>query len=178
MNRHDPAAQMRTATDRARGDVRALVRRVAETVHGATVTHRAVPGYQVLTDTVLDDPLAGVRAADLVQRVAAGQVRDHADAARAAGRTWDEIADALGITDGSAARGELAYLLLVDHQPLPVDLPSFHRSSTWWRCTTCGQRVTDHGPYDPHPSDREEGHAPDCGRLAADLSAYRAGWEA
>ncbi|ALL79324.1 hypothetical protein AD006_28910 (plasmid) [Pseudonocardia sp. EC080610-09] len=94
-----------TATDptgarRAAADVRALILRVAETVHGATLTHRPVPGYRVLTDTVLEDPLAGVRAADLVHRAALAQVRDHADAARAAGRTWDEIADALGIADG------------------------------------------------------------------------------
>lgn len=167
-----------TGGRRAAADVRALVRRVAETVHGATVTHQSVPGYRVLTDTVLDDPLAGVRAAALVQHVAAGQVREHADDARAAGRTWSDVADALGIADGQCPRGELAYLLLVEHQALPVDPPSFRRSSTWWRCGTCGERVTDYGPFDPHPADREDGHATGCDRLAADLSAYAAGWEA
>jgi hypothetical protein len=46
-----------------------------------------------------------------------------------------------------------------------------------WTCATCGQRITDHGPVDPDPGDMERGHASDCERHRAALSAWDADTE-
>lgn len=166
--------------ERAAWDVRTDIRLIARDAFGATWTETPIEGFRALTRAGLDDPLAGVRAAVLARNVAAGQMLDYAEAARGAGRTWDDIAHALGIDperhDGPV--GELAFGLLVEDRALPRHEPDlWHEPTARWTCTTCSQRVTDRGPYSAHPDDVESGHAPDCARHTADLAAYRAGWD-
>ncbi|WP_224393203.1 hypothetical protein [Pseudonocardia sp. ICBG1293] len=96
------------------GRVRELVRRIAVEAFGAAESEVPIPGFTVFTDRRLDDPLAGIRAALLVHTVAESQLTEYARAARAAGRSWDQIADALGITtDEVAVVGEAVFDWLV-----------------------------------------------------------------
>lgn len=83
----------------------------------------------LLTRPRLDDPLAGDRAALLARDVAKGRLLRYAEEARGAGRSWDEVAEALGIeaTEDDEPRAVQAYLLLVEGRPLPNAEPS-----SWW----------------------------------------------
>lgn len=166
------------------GQVRELVRRVAVEVFGARVIETPIPGFQVITDRQLDDPLTGVRAAQLLRTVAEAQMGEYARAARAGGRSWDEIGEALGLPAYEfRSRAEEAFAWLVEGRepdPEPNALPSFRTPTTWWRCGACDQQVTDHGPYGgSHPDDNETGHAPDCARRRAAIAAWKAhtGWD-
>ena len=166
-----------TPQERAAWELRDLIRRTARDVHGAEIVEEPVEGYRVLTRSRLDDAVAGVRAARLARDVAEGQLLRYAEEARGAGRTWDEVAEALGIevTEDGEPRGEQAYLLLVEGRPLPADAQSwFDRPTARWTCTSCGQTVTDHGPFESHPNDVEHGHSNSCIRQVAALAKHHA----
>ena len=173
----------RSPKQSAAEQVRRLVRQVAADVFGGRVVEKPIPGFTVITDIGLDDPLAGVRAALLLRGVAAGQLNEHARDARAAGRSWDEIGAALDLPDYEFdSRAEVAFVWLVEgREPEPETgaIPASRTPSSWWRCGSCAQQVTDHGPFESHPDDNEIGHAPDCARHLADVAAWRAriGWE-
>ncbi len=165
------------------GWVRELVRRVAVEVFGARVVETPIPGFRVLTDVGLDDPLAGVRAALLLRTVATAQMYEHARAARAASRSWDEIGAALELPDYEFdSRAEVAFGWLVEgREPEPdaAATPLFRAPTARWRCGSCGRQVTDHGPFGgSHPDDAETGHASDCARHRAAVAAWKArtGW--
>lgn len=171
-------ASPRTAVS---GRVRELVRRIAAEAYGATETEVPIPGFTVFTDRRFDDPLAGIRSALLVHTVAESQLTEYARAARAAGRSWDQIADALDITtDEVAAVGEAAFDWLVCGQapdPEPDGVRSFRTPCAYWRCLTCDGLVTDHGPFEGNPANSEDGHAKGCTRHAADVQAWNEGRE-
>jgi hypothetical protein len=170
----------------AMGDLRLrvgqVVRRAARDVFGASIVETPVEGYQILTRSTVDDPRAGIRAASAVRGIADSLVDEYARAARAAGRSWDEIAEVLGVEDDGESgwrRGERVYRLLVEGEPLPGAARSpFDRSSTYWRCGTCQGLVTDRGPFEAHPTDNESGHAESCTRHAGEIAAYERdrGW--
>ncbi|ALE82468.1 hypothetical protein [Pseudonocardia sp. HH130629-09] len=169
-----------TAAEQARH----LVRRIAVDVFGASVVETPIPGFTVITDRALDDPLGGVRAALLLRGVAGSQLYDHARAARSAGRSWDEIGAALELPDYEFdSRAEVTFAWLVEgREPAPAHrdpVPVFHPPSSSWRCGTCAALVTDRGPYESHPDDNETGHASDCTRHIAAIAAWktRTGWE-
>lgn len=170
--------------ERAVTRLRGVVREVAVEAFGARIVEASIPGFAVLTDRRLDDPLAGVRAALLARTVAEGQMYAHARDARAAGRSWDEIGAALDLPALEfTSRAETAFGWLVEGRepdPEPEALPSFRTPSAYWRCGTCDQQVTDHGPSESsHPDDIESGHSTGCTRHAADIAAgqQRTGWE-
>jgi hypothetical protein len=169
-----------SARERAVWSLRTEVRHTARDVFGAALTETPIAGMTVATPSGLDEPLAGVRAAVLARDVAAGQVRVYAEAARGAGRSWDEVGEALGIDadEYGEPRAELAFLLLIEGRPLPDSAPSFGsgRSAARWTCTACGQRITDTGPFEAAPFNNEDGHAGDCPRHAAEIAACRATW--
>ena len=151
------------------------VRRVAVNVFDATELQEPVEGFHGLSRPVLDDPLAGVRAGRLVADVAAGALRYWALRARGAGRSWDDVGEALGLeTDAcEMPRAEVAWEWLVEHRP-PAPRPQLETpSSAVWTCTTCRAQVRDTGPFASHPDDRETGHHDDCARRAAALKAWR-----
>ncbi len=166
----------------AAAQVREVVRRVAVEVFGARVVETPIPGFRVLADRRLDDPLTGVRAALLLRNVAEGQMFEHARAARAGGRSWEEIGEALELPDYEFdSRAEVAFGWLVEGRepdPETTTLP-LRTPSAWWRCGACDRPITDHGPYGgSHPDDNETGHAPDCARHRAAIAAWQArtGW--
>lgn len=132
------------------------------TSYGAQIVQVPIEGFERATKRTLDDPLAGVQAALLARNVAVVQMRTYAEQARGAGHSWDDVAEALGIeaSEDGESRDEQAYLLLIEGQPLTTDEPAwFRRPTARWTCTSCGQRVTDHGPFQSHPDDAESGRA-------------------
>lgn len=161
----------------ASAQLRAAIRNVAVAAFGASESREPVDGFEVLTRAVLNDPLAGVRAALLAWRVAFGQMREHAETARGAGRTWDDIAQALEIParqDWQSSPGAAAFVWLIEaREPDTHELPVFGpMPTTRWTCSACHARVTDRGPFEPHPDDNEIGHEPDCPSRAAAVGAY------
>jgi hypothetical protein len=120
---------------------------------------------------------ADVRAARIPPETAARICRDRAERARGDGITWPQIGEALGLHQGPDAK--LGYDLGVaafEHFTGEPDL--WYRASFQFRCASCGEYITDRGPFESHPEDNEQGHAPGCGRLAADVAAWRAQWDA
>lgn len=165
--------------ERAAWSLRTAIRRLAHELFGSALVEIPIEGMTLVSRPGLDDPLAGVRAAVLARDVAVAEMRAYAQEARAAGRSWDDVAEALGIepADDGESRAETAYLLLVEQRPLPSNNPSRYRPSARWACANCGQWITDRGPFGAHPDDREEGHAPGCPRRAAELADYRFEWD-
>lgn len=128
-----------------------------------------VPGSQFTLST----PSAryAIEAARMLRNAADGRIRRYVDEARAEGLSWEEVGGLLGITEDQEdlcgpTPGEQAYDLMATGD-------RFNRSCSW-RCRTCSQLVMDRGPYNPHPVDREKGHAADCARFRADLAAWEA----
>jgi hypothetical protein len=154
--------------------VQVQIRRAACHVYGATAVDTRIEGLPFMTRTDIDDPLAGIRAAVAACNAANAEIRRYAEQARGAGRTWDEIADALGIQPDrfDEPRGELAFMLVAEDRPLPFR-ESFHRLDAWWRCESCGERIRDRGPFDGYPANNESGHTPTCRRHAAEIAASR-----
>lgn len=118
-------------------------------------------------------PLQAIEAAVFTRNVAAGRARHYAQRARGDGHGWDVIGEALGLTEQAKheqrGRGELAFEMVAGAPPMRFDRVTCH-----WTCSTCGEFVTDNGPYNPHPEDQEEGHAADCSRFRQAVSEYEA----
>lgn len=116
-------------------------------------------------------PLAGLRAALTVARMAQDQAYTFAKALRGEGTSWSAIADLLDIAwSEDYSRQERAYELVAG----PVSTISYDRY-VFWACggpLGCGERITDRGPYNGYPADNEDGHAGGCRRLAAENEAY------
>jgi len=118
-------------------------------------------------------PLAGLRAAQQVIRLAEHHLYGSVAGLRAEGTSWRDVADLLEIPwSGEYSRVERAFELTA---------AAIGHDSNWsglriyWYCggpLGCGQHITDRGPYDGHPSDCEAGHADDCRRLAAESAAH------
>jgi hypothetical protein len=117
-------------------------------------------------------PLAGMRAALTVARMAQDQAYSFAKDLRADGYSWTAIADLLEIPwSDSYVRTERAYEMVA------ASAGSSYSGSPrlYWRCGGlggCSEYVTDHGPYDGRPSNNETGHADGCVRLADEDAAY------
>ena len=114
------------------------------------------------------EPVAGLRAAVLVRRVAARQEREYALAARGAGWSWSAIGSVLGF-EGTDEPDVSAFTQIAGRD----ERSGAWRESLSWRCTRCGQRVTDTGPYGSHPTDVESGHAEDCARHRPEVTAWQ-----
>ena len=153
--------------------VRDLIRSLAVEWFGTRETREPI-GDTSVTRLVLADPLAGLRAAVQVRRVAAAQGPEYALDARGAGRSWAEIASVLGF-EGLDEPEVLAFEHVAERGGAAVP----RRESVSWRCTTCSARVTDTGPYGSHPADVESGHTEVCARHRADIAAWsaRTGWD-
>lgn len=151
---------------RARWAIYTAIERNAVEAFGGCVVERPSrlsPTYPPVRDV---SPLAGARAARRAQAAAADRVRYYAAAARARGASWEEIGEALDLTATAARHGRplgaAAFELVAeDREPgAPTRWPGW-TPYTRWRCSSCGEWVTDHGPYD---ADAELGHAKGCER--------------
>lgn len=133
---------------------------------------------QRLVEETLNRPadyLAGIQAARQVGYAAEAVARDYVARARGEGRSWRQIAQALGITDQqSDDPAAVAFLWVAPSPSQPYDT-----ISTSWECLACGARVRDVGPYAGHPDDVEDGHAQGCVRHDDEVRAYlqSTGWD-
>lgn len=125
---------------------------------GISTTHAAPADYP-----------AGIAAARRVAARARRLVYDYAREARGAGTPWSELAGPLGIVADVGDPAEAAFREVAGEPPAPYD-----QRSVGWHCTSCGQRMIDHGPYNGHPADDESGHAASCSRHLAEIAAFRA----
>ena len=164
MSSHQP-----TPGDRARWNVWDKVREIAVLLDGDEVMIERPsalgPGHVPVKDV---EPLAGVRAALFVQRVAQRRMLHYAEQARADGVSWAHIGEALGLAEEAERTdtplGEAASVFVF--QGLGPRIAA-------WTCGSCVQRITDYGPFDGHPGDCEHGHAEDCQRHHAEIADYQ-----
>lgn len=154
-------------------DVRAAVRNTVRTVlrgwHGPEgLTDRPLwPG----AETTAPEPanwIEAVRAARLLVETSNSVMVEFACSARADGHTWDEVAEALGLTEDDGAAPAVRAFEWAMRCWAASDA-----SYLAWECATCGKRVQDHGPYYADPQDVERGHALDCARWRRAIEAYR-----
>jgi hypothetical protein len=174
-----------TPAEKARAQVRIRIANMVDSLavdgYEATRHEDPVEGFRVITRTRLDPALAGLRAAAAIRAAAYAQIYEHAMNARGDGATWAQIGRALGI-DGEEWEGqdpaETIYRYLVWDEPLPDVSPSWGRreGKARWTCRSCGQRVSDDGPWEANPENIESGHAEDCERHRAEIAAVRAAW--
>lgn len=118
------------------------------------------------------EPLSGLAAAAQLKFALRRLTAEYARLAREEGRSWREIGVSLGLkqmADMGMDAADVAYEHL-------AGAPSPWRPAFVWVCPTCRSTVLDHGPHAGHPADCEDGHADDCLRLAAAVTAWHAAW--
>lgn len=162
----DPSYILNTGTERV---VFQLL--TAEKGRGALAEREISPGRIEITHPQPADYAAGVAAARRVELRARSLVHDYATKARGDGVSWRDLVEPLGIhvepdsyEDPAAAAFEK-----IAGEPWQ----RFDTRTVSWRCASCGERVTDKGPYNGHPDDDETGHAETCERHRAEIAAYR-----
>lgn len=147
---------------------------VAERGAAAVVGVPLGPGYSTLVDRPADQ-LAAAATARRVAYAAEHLARDYAKRARAEGRSWAQVAQALQFDhDGHDDPGIAAF-----HWVAPTPSQPYDQVLLWWECATCGARVTDRGPFSGHPDDVEEGHRESCDRHLDEIKEFRqqTGWD-
>jgi hypothetical protein len=119
------------------------------------------------------DPLEALRSLAAIGAAVRRAEQDAARAAREQEKTWTDIGEATGFADppqpGMTSVAEHAF-----HR-FASDIGS--GPSVVWRCRSCGELVSDHGPELGNPADAERGHAEGCARLAGAVAAWDAQWD-
>lgn len=160
------------ARSAARTGVDALIREVVRATDPGAI--REVPIWEGASSTVLRPlPLPAITAAHLIAGQANGALRSAVTDARSNGHSWHAIGEAAGLKPDSPHHS-LAEIAFEWACPRDEDRP-YDQPYSYWRCggpDDCGQWITDHGPYNPHPTDREFGHAEDCRRQAHAIAAW------
>ena len=150
------------------------IHRILTEKHGpGAVTRRPLSvRYPVEVDAPTDYRDA-IKAARVASNVAQGLMREYARQARGHGLTWAEIAPSLIEPDGDDYGDDPA--LEAFRWVAPTPSQRFDPINCSWTCQTCGEFVTDRGPYEG-PWEDETGHAETCARHLADVAAARASW--
>jgi hypothetical protein len=158
-----------TAAVHLREDVRSTIFRALRAGGRDAVVQRRLRGSSSLTTDEPASPADAVQVARLIATAARGWMREYARKARGAGVPWHDLAGPLGIEQDEDGYNDLAAeaFLAVAEKPSM----RFDPIRTSWRCDTCQQYVTDSGP-NGHPVDCERGHAEDCARHLAEITAY------
>lgn len=159
-----------TAADDAYWTIRQAVLKNARDA-GTEIREKPSPALSSMT-VYYAEPLAGIRMARTYEHAAARLAADYVTCARADGASWLEIGRALGLAgDSGYDVMTAAYEQSCGSDGLGAPLPY------WFTCGSCGEHVTDRGPYVASPLDQEEGHAEGCARFAEAVRGYRAQWE-
>jgi hypothetical protein len=173
---HLAAADISTPDERARDEANIAVRgALARMGRAAGVTFTDQPIFEGAgtTEQVMD-PAAAIRMCLILRSTADFQLRESVRRARGEGLGWAQIGEALNL-QADESRGiplaEVAY-----EYAAAGHIRTSGRLSFYWTCTTCGQHVTDRGPYEAHPLDNEDGHAGSCARMAAAVAEHAARW--
>jgi hypothetical protein len=166
--------QHERALIRVAGRLQGLVLDLVREIHGDTAIERQARYDGDQFPEFVPTPLTGLWAADGLLNRVSQEVQRHARHAREAGHTWAEIGHALDIKPGDGRSvAETAYERFTG---TPVGWPLSGPGFTW-RCPHCERVISDRGPYESHPDDNQPGHAPDCTRLAAELSGWHSSWD-
>lgn len=118
------------------------------------------------------EPVAGLEAADALERAARGLKAELIVTARQAGRTWQEIGQALGFNDGALAISTSVAQAAYNYAVIWQSPDGCGTEPVEWKCLACEQRITDHGPVDGSLA-REAGHAIRCHHWAGEMEAWR-----
>ncbi|MGH3155547.1 MAG: hypothetical protein ACRDNF_03060, partial [Streptosporangiaceae bacterium] len=160
---------------KARRDAEWALRDIAlryVTATGGTVADRPISPVGNYGSHRAAEPLAGIRAAQVFKHAAARLDHEYLRYARQDGASWDDIGAALGmkfVPETGRTAAEHAYEHAAGEPAQWSDPRSFY-----YDCGSCAQGVTDHGPYESHPHDRESGHADTCTRMTAEVDAWQA----
>ena len=155
--------------DLARSEAEKAIHHLVTAAGGQLTRRPAVEGEPVFGTVPAPEPLAGLTAARHLEHAARYLTGTYAKAAREQGRSWPDIGTALGYKPGPGdlTPAESAF------RAVAYDLG--HEFRFYWGCA-CGETIADNGLELANPRDAEEGHAPGCPRLAADVAAYTARW--
>src|SRR5258708_3098904 len=153
---------------------RSAVLRIAQ-AEGSEIREMHIwPGS--ISTTRYAEPMAGIRAARILERTAGRVTDDYIRFAREDGAGWLQIGEALGLAEDGDPRG---YELAVAAYEYAAGKPDLWGNNTfYYSCPSCAQTISDRGPYQSHPEDNEQGHGQDCARLAADIAAWQADQDA
>lgn len=161
-----------TAADDAYWTIRQAVLKTARDT-GTEIREKPSPALTSMT-VYYAEPLAGIRAARMYEHAAARLAADYVSCARADGIPWLEIGRALGLENGERGPYDV---MVAAYERAAGEGRSGYAPSFYFTCGSCGQHVTDRGPYEAAPYNCEEGHAGDCARFAEAVRAYRAQWD-
>ena len=161
------------AREEGRRAVDAAILRMARAA-GTPVHQR--PIFPDCTLTTADtEPLAGIGFALLLADSARQRVDRYIKRAREDGAGWREIGKALRLQQAAGERdGDLG----AEAFEYAAGPPAQRLDRLWfgWKCPSCLGTITDYGPCGGHPDDCEHGHAGNCQRRAAAVTAYQAQW--
>jgi hypothetical protein len=161
----DPEYILSTGTERVVFQLLA-----AEEGRDALTEREISPGRIEIRHTQPADYAAGVAAARRVEGRARQLVHDYARKARGEGVSWRDLVEPLGVYVEPDSYEDPAVAAFEMIAPTPSQ--RFDARSVYWRCASCGEGVTDKGPYNGHPDDDETGHAETCERHRAEVAAY------
>ncbi|MFJ9365423.1 hypothetical protein ACIRRA_13525 [Nocardia sp. NPDC101769] len=115
------------------------------------------------------DPVQGIDVAIRTVRQAERLLDRYVRQARALGRSWKQIGEALDLDmiDGDPAERAFEYVT--------AEPDRFDSRRMTWRCGSCDRLISDYGPY-TGPSDSEEGHTDSCIRHRAEIAAQERLW--
>jgi len=140
---------------------------------GQTVARPVFGGQLDLGGTVTDvEPLAGLQAATSLTHAARQLAIEYVRQAREANHSWHDIGVALGFERSSESALSVAGAAY-DYASAG---PNSWQRSFLWGCPACQGTVIDFGPEAGNPEDQEHGHATDCPRQAAAVTAWNASW--
>jgi hypothetical protein len=172
------------ATRRASWDLEAITARLVEAANPPRV-HGELGPFEMRprrpgSDSLGRYPLAlpAITAAHVLLDIARRLERDALGHARGQGRTWQEIADALGPAFADAARGAdmalpaAAWRYAATGLNPDVKRATPHNPTAMWKCWTCTNYVHEGPPEEgPHA---QRGHADGCTRHGDDIAAEAA----
>lgn len=160
----EPDYVVRTGTER-------VVHDLLRALHGPhAVASKPISPELSIPHPVPADWGQGIAAARWVAARANSLVHEYAKKARGDGVPWRNLADPLGIEVDAWEDPAAAAFEHVAGTPVRT----FDTLTVLWRCGSCGQLVTDRGPYNGHPVNNETGHAETCARHQAEIDAYMA----
>lgn len=169
----DTSAREQTG-DLARQWARRAVAGMVQASGGRAVTRPMFRGRPDLDSTVTDvEPLAGLQAAASLKHAARRLALEYVRQAREVNDSWHDIGIALGLgrlTESGLSLAGAAY-------EYASAGPNAWSRSFLWACPACQGTIIDFGPEAGNPEDQEQGHAPDCPRLAAAVTAWNASWD-
>lgn len=124
-------------------------------------------------------PAAGFAAAQKVIGLARQAMHRYAVQMRGEGTSWAQLADLLDIPWSEGySRVERAFEQVAETEGMSSN---WSGPRVYWYCggpVGCAQHITDHGPYDGHPANTQDGHDPGCVRVAREIAAHEREQEA